>query len=342
MNNLFPDDAYGITSTIPLEVLLAAGKKVVDLNNLFISDSNPKRFIQKAEAAGFPRTCCAWIKGIFGLIISLNIKNAVFVTGGDCSNTHAMMEVLSPMMKEIHTFSFPFERDVNALDAEISRFSARFNVSRADIGESSERLNNTRKLLIQLDEQTWKTGRISGFENHFWQVSASDFMGDPESFKIKLSDFLKSVEKRPEARCGPRLGILGVPNIFSDLFGIIESLGGNVVFNEIPRQFTIPYIEKSICEKYLAYTYPFGVEARITDIRREIQRRKLDGLIHYTQAFCHRQIHDIALRRNIELPILTIEGENPGPVDARTKLRIESFLEILKERTEKDEMHATR
>ena len=32
----------------------------------------------------------------------------------------------------------------------------------------------------------------------------------------------------------------------------------------------------------------------------------------------------------VKIPILTIEGDQPGKMDARTKLRIESFLDMLK------------
>ena len=43
----------GITTTIPLECLLAAGCRVVDLNNLFISHPNPGSLVDIAEGAGF-------------------------------------------------------------------------------------------------------------------------------------------------------------------------------------------------------------------------------------------------------------------------------------------------
>jgi hypothetical protein len=38
-------EVVGFTSTIPVEVILAAGLKPVDLNNIFITDENPERFI---------------------------------------------------------------------------------------------------------------------------------------------------------------------------------------------------------------------------------------------------------------------------------------------------------
>ncbi len=44
----------GITTTVPTEVLLAAGYQPVDLNNLFISDPDPERLVDIAEPAGFP------------------------------------------------------------------------------------------------------------------------------------------------------------------------------------------------------------------------------------------------------------------------------------------------
>ncbi|UCF55844.1 MAG: 2-hydroxyacyl-CoA dehydratase, partial [Deltaproteobacteria bacterium] len=117
-----------------------------------------------------------------------------------------------------------------------------------------------------------------------------------------------------------------------ELYDRIESLGGRVVFNEIQRQFSMPYGYEDIIEQYLNYTYPYDIEGRIEDIRRAIKERDLDGLIHYTQTFCFRQIYDIILRESISIPILTLEGDRPGGIDSRTAIRIETFIEILKDK----------
>jgi benzoyl-CoA reductase/2-hydroxyglutaryl-CoA dehydratase subunit BcrC/BadD/HgdB len=82
----------------------------------------------------------------------------------------------------------------------------------------------------------------------------------------------------------------------------------------------------------LKYTYPYGITGRLEDIRKAIEERQLDGLIHYTQTFCFRQIYDIILRESLPLPLLTIEGDKPGKVDSRTALRLETFVEMLKMR----------
>ena len=57
----------GFTTTIPLEILIAAGRRPVDLNNIFITDPDPQGLIEEAEVAGFPRNICGWIKGLYGV-----------------------------------------------------------------------------------------------------------------------------------------------------------------------------------------------------------------------------------------------------------------------------------
>lgn len=54
-------EAVGFTTTIPVEVLLAAGRRPVDLNNVFINAEAPGELIRLAELDGYPRTACAWI-----------------------------------------------------------------------------------------------------------------------------------------------------------------------------------------------------------------------------------------------------------------------------------------
>ena len=111
----------------------------------------------------------------------------------------------------------------------------------------------------------------------------------------------------------------------------MERHGARVVFNEVQRQFSMPFETKDLVEQYQRYTYPYSVFGRIEDIAREAEIRQLDGIIHYTQSFCYRQIEDLIIRKKLNYPILTLEGENPTGLDARTKMRLESFLQMLRD-----------
>ena len=129
-----------------------------------------------------------------------------------------------------------------------------------------------------------------------------------------------------------RIGYIGVPPIFTDFYEVMEDSGASVVFNEVQRQFAMPESAEDIYAQYARYTYPYDIFGRIEDIKAQAAMRGLDGIIHYCQSFCFRQIEDILIRRSLNLPILTIEGDRPGPVDARTRIRIEGFLQMIKDR----------
>ncbi len=182
---------------------------------------------------------------------------------------------------------------------------------------------------LEVDRLTWEEDRVTGAENHLWLVSASDFEGDPDAYAARLDAFLDEARTRP-ALAGPvRLGYVGVPPIVEGLYGFLESLGARVVFNETQRQFCLPYPDLPLDEAYRRYTYPYDVFGRVEDIRREIARRRIHGIVHYVQAFCFRQMEDMILRKTVGVPVLTLEGDRPMAVDARTRTRLESFVEML-------------
>jgi benzoyl-CoA reductase/2-hydroxyglutaryl-CoA dehydratase subunit BcrC/BadD/HgdB len=56
------------------------------------------------------------------------------------------------------------------------------------------------------------------------------------------------------------------------------------------------------------------------------------GVIHYVQSFCFRQIEDLIVRHELPVPVLTVEGDKPGRVDARTRIRLDAFVEMLAQR----------
>src|SRR4030067_239697 len=105
----------GITTTVPVEVLLAAGHQPVDLNNVLVSSPDPVRFITVAERAGFPLNCCAWIKGIYGVCLDTGIEDVICVTSGDCSNTIMLMETLRLKGLNAIPFAYPDHPDVHLM-----------------------------------------------------------------------------------------------------------------------------------------------------------------------------------------------------------------------------------
>jgi benzoyl-CoA reductase/2-hydroxyglutaryl-CoA dehydratase subunit BcrC/BadD/HgdB len=323
--------AIGLTSTIPIEIIIAAGLKPVDINNLFIGSDNPERLVSQAESGGFPQNICSWIKGIYSSVLNNGLKNVIAVTGGDCSNTIALAEILARRGVRVIPFDYPYNRDRALLTAQMDKLMLTLSTDWDSVEAARVRINRIRTRLKELDRLTFQENVITGFENHIFLVSSSDFRSDPDRFEKELDVLLIEAGKRRPRSEEIRIGYLGVPPIFTDFYEYMESIGARVVFNEVQRQFSMPFESEDIVGQYLLYTYPYGVEGRIADIKKAITERQLDGLIHYTQTFCFRQLYDIILREQLPIPILTLEGDRPGKIDSRTALRIETFIEILKD-----------
>ena len=322
----------GFTTTIPLEVLVAAGRRPVDLNNVFITDPDPRGLIEEAELAGFPRNICGWIKGLYGVVRRRGIGEIVAVTEGDCSNTHGLMEVLTLHGVTTVPFAYPYGRCAETLAHEIDRLARHFGATPAALRQAKERLDRIRRKVHEIDRLTWEENRVSGGENHYYQVCTSDMNGDPAAFEDEVEVFLAEANRRPPFRENLRLAFIGVPPIFADLYQTLEDMGVRVVFNETQRQFSMPFATDSLVEQYRRYTYPYDIFTRLEDIEREVARRRVDAVIHYVQAFCFRQIEDLIVRQRLRVPILTLEGDRPGPLDARTRIRLEGFVEMLRSR----------
>lgn len=329
--SLLPGSLLGFTTTIPVEVILAAGLVPVDLNNIFITAADAYQQVSAAEDEGWPRTVCAWIKGIYTTLQARpDIPAVVVVTQGDCSNTHALMELLEAEGRLIIPFQFPYPRQGELLRGQIEQLIRACGTTWPMVQATWRELGPLREQLAELDRLTWETGQVTGAENFQYLIASSDFNGSAVTFARQLGDFLAQARGRAPRPPGLRLGLIGIPPIYTDLLDYLEELGGQVVFHEIPRQFSMPYRCRDLTEQYLRYTYPYDIFARIADIAGAVRQRRLDGLIHYTQSFCFRQIQDRLLRQHLNLPMLTIEGDRPGAVDHRTRLRLEAFVDVLR------------
>lgn len=321
----------GITTTIPAEVVYAAGMVPVDLNNIFITHENPQGLVEEAELAGYPRNLCAWIKGIYATVIkSEDINTLIAVTQGDCSNTHALMETLELAGVKVIPFAYPYDRDYDLLKLQIEKLMASLGVNWQQVNETKKRLDAVRQKVWQLDQRTWQGNRITGWDNHLYQVNCSDFNGNPEKFAREVDEFLAQEDSRPEIKTKLRLGYMGVPPIMDGLYDYLEERGVRIVYNETQRQFTMPFNTQDLVEQYQLYSYPYGVFYRLEDVKRQIKVRQLDGMIHYAQSFCYRQIEDLIVRQRLNIPLLTLEGDKPNKLDARTRMRLDAFIEMLR------------
>ncbi len=331
MEDLPVDRTVGITSTIPIEIVFAAGYIPIDMNNIFVCDASAYKMVEDAESAGLPRNTCAWIKGIYSAAIRYRIKKVISVIQGDCSNNQALMEIFQSEGVETIPFAYPHSKtDKKFLHAQLLMLADSLGVDYAKAEEMKKRLDTIRAKVHEIDRRTWAEDTVTGEENHIWTVSTSDLMGDYTVFDERAARFLKLAQERPPLQHSLRIGVVGIPPICEDLYPFLSSIGAHVVFNEIQRQFSMPYPTDTLVEQYSQYTYPYDIFSRIKDIQQGIAQRNIKGLIHYVQSFCHRHIHDSIIRRNVQLPILTLDCDRPGRLDGAMKTRIEAFIEMLR------------
>jgi benzoyl-CoA reductase/2-hydroxyglutaryl-CoA dehydratase subunit BcrC/BadD/HgdB len=321
----------GITTTVPIELLMASGYQPVDLNNVLVADPNPERLVNIAERAGFPLNCCSWIKGIYGVCLDSDIDNILCVTGGDCSNTIMLMEVLKIKGFNAIPFAYPDKPDPPLMQSSLQALAATLGTTLEAANRVRKELQPSRDLALKLDDLTWRENTVSGWENHLWLVSTSDFNQDFHSYHRDLQKLLAACSQRQPYPSGQlRLAYIGVPSVYArELYHHVERHEARVVFNEVQRQFAMPAAGASLAEQYSHYTYPYSIHERIKDIKTELRRRQIDGVIHYVQAFCHRGIGDIIFRNALDLPILTLEGNDDFFLTNHIKTRLEAFLDML-------------
>src|SRR4030043_233653 len=200
----------GITTTVPVEVLLAAGYQPIDLNNVLVSAPDPTRFITIAERAGFPLNCCAWIKGIYGVCLDSGIDDVLCVTSGDCSNTIMLMEVLKLKGKTAMPFAYRERPDKAQMQKTLEKLSSALGTTLKAAEKIRQELQSARAFALKLDKYTWKDNKVSGWENHIWLISTSDFNGDYHQYQQELQSLLDDYEKRqPYPAKEIRVGYIG-------------------------------------------------------------------------------------------------------------------------------------
>lgn len=306
----------GITALVPPELIFACNKKPCDINNLV-----PASNMQPASKL------CAWTAIWREMILKgeISIDYLVVVAGGDCHN--ALVDGQKVAMKGLSSFFlfYPFEDDPEYLKDQFEDLA--LFLGGVVEPDSFEHIMNIKEAILELDHKRIN-GKMSAQKTFEIMVSASDLRGDFVMFKNCIGELEEENQEYSH-----RVALLGVPPIYSDFHGLLISLGLHVVYDELPFEFARLSGRniKELAKNYSSYTFARNLEFRLSFLEKELEKRKVDGVIHYTQFACHHLLEDDVLRERLEYPFLTIQGDLPQKTPRQAISRLEAFSEMLKE-----------
>jgi len=326
-------DVAGITALVPPEIVYAAGWRPLDVNNgIPGSGARPRSKL------------CAWTASWRQAILEGRIKldALVVVAGGDCHNALADGQVASRNVKRTHYFFYPFDGDVGYLREQLDKLGMFLSENR----KGKARLPDPKKVMsdiagvkeLGLKLDTARTEGDADPEQTFKAlISFSDLEGDIVRFRRKIEGLLKAASDKdgtPDAPERPRVALIGVPPIYRDFHQVCAESGLQVVFDELPYEFLRLGGRDTGAQarSYSNYTFARPADFRLDFLKRELNRRKVDGVIHYAQFTCHHLLEDGLLREELDWPMLTVQGDLPGETPAQVRLRLEAFGELLSRR----------
>lgn len=318
----------GFTAPIPLEILVAAGRQPVDLNQLFLNSDNQAELIEEAELAGFHPHASPWIKGLYGTILRHGIRDVIAVTTGH-GEIRELIAILKLHDVRVIPFSYPFDRSGESLALEIKKLARHFGASPVGINQARQQLNQIRAKVHAVDRLNWKENRVNSRDSFAFQLATADMKGDPASFEQELDLFLAQRSNAPRQSQKIRLAFLGKVPLCSNLFETVEELDARVVFNESARQISMPAEVDSLVEQYLNFTLPYDITTRLQNCEEELGQRGVDGLIFISSGDSSGQIEEIFLRQRFKQPLMTLPDLRPGELDGGSRLRLESFIGML-------------
>lgn len=320
------DRRVGIFSTMPQEVLWAAGLIPVDVNNLFIGSQDPAALIRLADHSGLPRTVCAWTRGLWGAVLASGLKRVVTVAQGDCSNNAGLSHALRLQGIRVIPFRYPLAQEdpQRALGMELQRLAVAVGTEMSSAVRIFSQFAGIRSALAAL-ETAGVRGQLPGSLVRRLLLTSTDMASDPHRFASSLDDALR-LRGRPSSARRVRLAVFGVPTSLRNLPEVLDEVGRCVLWETESDFAMIPPV-RSLEAQYLRYAYPYGIARRLPRFVQAATGRRVDAVVRYQQAFCHHNLESPAVESILSRwPCFVLEGDTPGEVGARDRLRLEAFF----------------
>jgi benzoyl-CoA reductase/2-hydroxyglutaryl-CoA dehydratase subunit BcrC/BadD/HgdB len=306
----------GITALVPPEAIYAHGHSSVDVNNLVPSSClKPKVKL------------CAWTAIWREIIIrkELELDSLIVVASGDCYNSIVDGQKVESKGYPVKYFFYPFDGNSDEMKKEIEKLSLFLGEKTNE--EIYENIYRLKKESMELDKRRSKY-ELWGSDLFPFLISFSDMGGNISALHKKIEQF----EYREDVE-GIPIALIGIPPIYFDFHEITENIGFHIVFDELPFEFIrlCGKNEREIANSYASYSFARDLEYRTNLLKKELKKRKVEGIVHYTQFPCHHILEDEILRKKLPYPMLTIQGDLPQKTPEQIKLRLEAFYEMLEE-----------
>ena len=303
-----------ITALVPPELIFACGGEPFDVNNVIPASKKTPR-----------NKLCAWTAIWQEMLVKREqeIDSLIVVAGGDCHN--ALVDGQKAAMSGIptHFFFYPFDGDADYLESQLYKLTD--FLGKIEYPEKFREIGKLKKTGQQIDKKRL-SGKISSVDAFRIMISFSDLQGDLNAFQKTIADV-----KEGDIELNNRVAMIGVPPIYHDFHEVAQSLDLQIVFDELPYEFIrhSGVNIKEVARDYCDYTFARPLDFRIGFLRKELENRKVDGIIHYTQFACHHTLEDEVMRQKLDYPILTLQGDMPGKTPEQIKLRLEAFREMI-------------
>jgi len=302
---------------VPPELLYGCGQTPLDLNNA----------VPTSECV--PRgKLCAWTATWRDALLrgDLRVDRLVVVAGGDCHNALVDGQRVAARGVPTHYFFYPFDGDEAEMEDQLGQLEAFLGgiVDQAAL----LRVADIKDLCVRLDVERCRR-RVLGSRAFDHLIQLCDLGGDPIRFEASVR---RALEDLPGEVPRTRIALVGVPPIYPDFHRVCEGYGLQVVFDELPWEFARVggRTLRTLARNYAGYTFARDLEHRFGKLEEELGRRRVEGVVHYTQYACHHVLEDDMLRERLDLPVLTVQGDLPRRCPEQERLRLEAFAELLR------------
>jgi len=211
----------GLTALVPPELIFACRCSPFDVNNVIPGSKK------------YPRNkLCAWT-AIWQEMLSkreVELDSLIVVAGGDCHNALVDGQKVAMSGVPTHFFFYPFDGDPVYLESQLQKL-----VDFLGTIESPEKpgeIKELKEIGKKIDKKRAQ-GKLSSGDAFRILISFSDLMGDLDVFREAINSL-----KEQKVEMNNRVALIGVPPIYHDFHDVAGSLDLQVVFDELPLNFS--------------------------------------------------------------------------------------------------------
>ncbi len=315
----------GYVPPMPAEIFAASPHEAQNLWSMFSTAANREEWLAVSRTAGLSDSAPYWARCLYAMVIESELEAVWYPDPGVPQEVRCVLSLLAEQGVIVRPFHFPILRNIERMQGALDDLCTALGVDQRALKSSLEQWAHVRVAIRRFDSLQYKNGAFPSLAYTRALAQAMNPGKDIDGHRKEIERQILEFEGARQGRW-TKIGFIGMTPYRSGLYKLLEETNAIVVYDEWGIENNPQGPSRDLVSHYHQNSLPYGLKRRQERILKEIEERRLRGLILGVECLCHNIREEGFFRSTLPLPVFTFDNCRGDDLQPAEEANLRRFL----------------